>query len=85
MPKSMSPQKVKQAEDAAITVMEKFWNQAQDKKNISRIITFTVLAIAILQEFFLESHLTDSWYEITTYLLMGYFGMATYRSIFKLR
>ena len=65
--------------------MEKAWEQTQNKKVAARIITFIVLTIAIIQELFRDSHLSDSWYEITVYLLMGYFGMATYRSVFKLR
>ena len=85
MAKKISPKKIKQAEDAAVTIMEKAWEQTQNKKVAVRIITFIVIAIAILQEIFLDSHLSDSWYEITLYLLMGYFGMATYRSVFKLR
>ena len=85
MAKNISPKKLKQAEDAAVNIMEKAWEQTQNKKVAARIITFIVLAIAIIQELFLDSHLSDSWYEITVYLLMVYFGMATYRSVFKLR
>ena len=85
MANKVSSAKVRQAEDMAITVMERFWIQTDNKKNIARIITFIVLAVAVFQELYFESHLTDNWYEITVYLLMGYFGIGTYRSIFKLQ
>ena len=85
MAKNISPEKLKNLEEQAIALMEKIWIQVHDKKTIARIITFIVLAIAVIQELFLESHLSNNWYEITVYLLMGYFGIATYRSIFRLK
>jgi len=85
MAKKISPQKVKQAEDAAIMLMKRFWEQSQNKKMAARIITFIVLAAAIVQELFIGAQLSDSWLEITVYVLMGYFGMASYRSVFKFK
>jgi len=84
MPKKMSAAQVKKTEQQAVEVMEKFWKQTQDKKMLARIITFVVIAFAVYQELFLESHLSNNWYEITVYLLMGYFGMAAYRSVFRM-
>ena len=80
---NISPEKLSKTEDNAITLMEKIWVQTQRKKILARVITFIVIAIAIIQEFCLDSHLSNNWYEITVYLLLGYFGMATYRSLFK--
>lgn len=63
--------------------LQRIWNQSNNKKMHARIITFLVIAVAVFQELFTEAYLTDSWAEITIYLLMGYFGMAGYRSTFK--
>jgi hypothetical protein len=70
-------------EDQLYEFMEKFWEQSNNKKVIARMITFVVIAFAIFQELYTESFLSDGWCEITIYLLLGYFGMAGYRSIFR--
>lgn len=83
MAKKISPEKLEKIENQAVILMQKLWGQTQHKKTLARVITFIVIGIAVIQELFLETHLSNNWYEITVYVLMGYFGMATYRSTFK--
>ncbi len=83
MGKTISPDKLKKAENQAVEIMERIWVQTNNKKNLARIITFAVLAIAVFQEFYLKDGLSNNWKEITIHLLIGYFGMSTYRCIFK--
>jgi len=70
-------------EQQLFAFLQRIWNQSNDKKLYARIITFVVIAVAVFQELFTDSYLTDGWAEITIYLLLGYFGMAGYRSTFK--
>ena len=84
MPKQMSAAKLKRTEQQAFDVMKKIWSQSKDKKALARIITFAVIGFAVYQELFIESHLSNNWCEVTVYLLMGYFGMATFRSVFRM-
>ena len=83
MAKKITIKNQAQVENQAYALMEKIWNQSKDKSKLARIITFFVIAVAVIQELYFESHLSNNWYEITVYLLMGYFGMATYRNVFK--
>ena len=83
MKPKISPEKLKQAEGLVTDLIKRAWEQTHDKKKLARIITFFVIAVAVIQELFLGTQLSDGWCEITIYLLMGYFGMATYRSSFN--
>lgn len=75
----------KKAEKQALDLIEKLWTQIENKKLISRVITFLVVGIAIVQELFTEHGLTNSWYEITLYLITAYFGTATFRRVFNFK
>ncbi|MBD3291203.1 hypothetical protein GF337_20545 [candidate division KSB1 bacterium] len=72
------------SERQALDLMEKLWIQIEKKKFISRLITFFVIGIAVIQELFTEEGISNGWYEITLYLIMTYFGIATYRKVFNL-
>lgn len=76
---------LKKSEKQAIDLMEKIWKQTDDKKLLVRVISFIIIAIAVFQELFTEEALSSNWLEITIYMLMGYFGAATYRNTFKIK
>ncbi len=81
MPKKMAADKVQRLEGQAVAFIEKIWKQTREKKTWARVITAAVILIAVWQEFFTETQLTNSWREITTYIMAGYFGTATIRKV----
>ena len=75
----------KKSEQQALELMKKFWAQIEDKKLVSRLIAFLVIGIAIVQELFTETGLSNGWYEITLCLITAYFGTATFRRVFNFK
>jgi len=64
-----------------ITFMEKVSDHAENKKLISRIITFVIFGIAVYEELFLDGGINDNWMELTKWCLLYYFGRATAQKI----
>lgn len=63
------------------TFMEKLGEQAENKKLISRIITFIILAIAIYEELFTELKINPNWMELTKWCLLYYFSRSAVQKI----
>ena len=82
--RQISSDKIENFENQAVKLLKKILNQCQKKKIHARVIIFIVVGIAVIEELFAQSGLSNNWREITVYSIMGYMGMATYRSIFKM-
>ena len=63
------------------TFMEKVGDHAENKKLISRIITFVIFGIAVYEELFLDNGINDNWMELTKWCLLYYFGRAAAQKI----
>ena len=66
-----------------MTFMEKVGDHAENKKLISRIITFIIMGIAVYEELFLESGINDNWMELTKWCLLYYFSRSAVEKIAK--
>ncbi len=66
-----------------ITFMAKVGDHAENKKLISRIITFIIMGIAVYEELFLDNGINDNWMELTKWCLLYYFGRSAVEKIAK--
>jgi len=66
-----------------MTFMEKIGDHAENKKLISRILTFIIFGIAVYEELFLDVGIRDNWMELTKWCLLYYFGRATAEKVAK--
>ena len=66
-----------------MTFMEKVGDHAENKKLISRIITFIIMGIAVYEELFLDSGIRDNWLELTKWCLLYYFSRSAVEKVAK--
>ncbi|MBD3291204.1 hypothetical protein GF337_20550 [candidate division KSB1 bacterium] len=65
------------------TFMAAVADHAENKKLISRIITFIIMGIAVYEELFLESGINDNWMELTKWCLLYYFSRSAVEKVAK--
>lgn len=66
-----------------MTFMQIVGDHAENKKLISRIITFVIMGIAVYEELFLDGGINDNWMELTKWCLLYYFSRSAVEKIAK--
>ncbi|MBN2009623.1 hypothetical protein JW960_09800 [candidate division KSB1 bacterium] len=79
----MSDQTQTTIDKPTMTFLEALDDQAENKKLISRIITFVILGIAVYEELFVTNGLKDNWMELTKWCLLYYFSRSAVEKIAK--
>jgi len=65
------------------TLMQKVGDHAENKKLISRIITFVIFGIGVYEEIFIAGGINDNWMELTKWCLLYYFSRSAVEKIAK--
>ena len=65
------------------TFLQQVGDHAENKKLISRIITFVIMGIAVYEELFVDGGLNDNWMELTKWCLLYYFSRSAVEKIAK--
>ncbi len=63
--------------------LEIIGDHAENKKLISRIITFVIMGIAVYEELFVEGGVHDNWMELTKWCLLYYFSRSAVEKVAK--
>ncbi len=65
------------------TMMSKIGDHAENKKLISRIITFVIMGIAVYEELFIDGGVHNNWMELTKWCLLYYFSRSAVEKVAK--
>ena len=73
----------KMTETTKTTFMTKVSDHAENKKLVSRILTFVIFGIGVYEEIFIDAGINDNWMELTKWCLLYYFSRSAVEKIAK--